>query len=66
MPFGRYAGRPLLTLPEPYLVWFAGRGFPEGLLGQQLALVLEIKTNGLERMLRPLLDPQWNGDTRRR
>ncbi|GAB3023871.1 putative quorum-sensing-regulated virulence factor [Bowmanella dokdonensis] len=51
MPFGKYAGRKLLELPEPYLVWFAGKGFPEGKLGQQLALVHEIKVNGLETML---------------
>lgn len=56
MPFGKYAGRKLLHLPEPYLVWFAGKGFPEGKLGQQLALVHEIKVNGLEAMLQPLLD----------
>ena len=55
MPFGKYAGRKLLQLPEPYLVWFAGKGFPEGKLGQQLALVHEIKVNGLEGMLKPLL-----------
>ena len=55
MPFGKYAGRKLLLLPEPYLVWFAGKGFPEGKLGQQLALVHEIKVNGLEAMLKPLL-----------
>ena len=56
MPFGKYAGRKLLQLPEPYLVWFAKQGFPNGKLGQQLALVHEIKVNGLEGMLQPLLD----------
>ena len=56
MPFGKYAGRKLLQLPEPYLVWFAKQGFPNGKLGQQLALVYEIKVNGLEDMLQPLLD----------
>ncbi|GAC18050.1 DUF3820 family protein [Paraglaciecola arctica] len=55
MPFGKYAGRKLLHLPEPYLVWFNNKGFPEGKLGQQLALIHEVKVNGLESMLEPLL-----------
>jgi hypothetical protein len=56
MPFGKYAGRKLLHLPEPYLVWFHQKGFPPGKLGEQLALMYEIKLNGLESMLTPLLD----------
>jgi uncharacterized protein (DUF3820 family) len=55
MPFGKYTGRKLLHLPEPYLVWFNNKGFPEGKLGQQLALIFEVKVNGLESMLAPLL-----------
>lgn len=55
MPYGKYAGRRLLELPEPYLVWFHSNGFPKGKLGEQLALVYEVKLNGLETMLRPLL-----------
>ena len=55
MPFGKYAGRRLLELPEPYLVWFHQQGFPKGKLGEQLALIYEVKINGLEGMLKPLL-----------
>ena len=56
MPFGKYAGRKLIYLPEPYLVWFYSKGFPEGKLGRQLALIYEIKLNGLEKMLTPLIN----------
>ena len=48
MPFGRYKGRLLIDLPEPYVVWFARQGFPPTKLGRMLALVHEIKVNGLE------------------
>jgi uncharacterized protein (DUF3820 family) len=51
MPFGKYEGRPLLQLPEGYLLWFMRQGLPRGKLGEQLALVLEIKTNGLEQLV---------------
>ena len=51
MPFGKYEGRPLLTLPEAYLLWFTRQGLPRGKLGEQMALVLEIKANGLEPLV---------------
>ena len=54
MPFGRYAGTLLIDLPEPYVVWFAGQGFPEGKLGRMLQAVYEIKVNGLEFLFDPL------------
>ena len=52
MPYGKYKGRQLLDLPEPYLVWYHGNGFPNDKLGAQLALIYEVKLNGLEGMLR--------------
>lgn len=57
MPFGKHAGLKLLDLPEYYLVWFKQRGFPNGKLGAQMALVYEIKLNGLEKVFRPLIRP---------
>lgn len=30
MPFGTYAGHLLVDRPEPYVVWFKGKGFPAG------------------------------------
>ncbi len=54
MPFGKYKGFYLCDLPEPYLVWFKGKGFPPGKLGEQLASMYEIKLNGLEYLIKPL------------
>ena len=54
MPFGKYKGYYLSDLPEAYLVWFSRKGFPTGKLGRMLEAVLEIKVNGLERLLLPL------------
>ena len=54
MPFGRYRGRLLIDLPEPYVVWFRQNGLPKGRLGLLLGLLYEIKANGLEHLVRPL------------
>ncbi|MDQ7050753.1 MAG: DUF3820 family protein [Enterobacterales bacterium] len=54
MPFGRYKNRLLIDLPEAYLLWFAREGFPAGKLGELMQLTLEIKINGLEKLIEPL------------
>ena len=48
MPFGKYKGTLLPSLPIAYLEWFARKGFPSGKLGVMLQTVYEIKLNGLE------------------
>lgn len=55
MPFGKYQGKLLIELPEPYLVWYRQKGFPPGKLGQQLAEMYEIKVNGLEKLIWPFV-----------
>lgn len=54
MPFGRYSGQPLLTVPTPYLLWLEQRGWPSGRLGELLQTTLEIQTSGLEHLVKPL------------
>ena len=56
MPFGKYAGRYLVDLPETYVLWFKGKGYPKGKLGDQMRAIEEIKTNGLEDLIRPLIN----------
>ncbi len=58
MPFGKYSNRLLIDLPEPYVVWFAHKGFPEGELGKMMRIVHEIKINGLEYLFDPLRNPR--------
>lgn len=55
MPYGKYKGYLLIKLPESYLVWYRQKGFPNGTLGRQLELILEIKINGLEQIIYPLI-----------
>ncbi|HCT52415.1 MAG TPA: hypothetical protein DF712_08140, partial [Balneola sp.] len=51
----------ITDLPVTYLEWFQRKGFPSGILGQQLSTMFEIKTNGLEDILDPIKKKyQWN------
>lgn len=55
MPFGQYKGRYITGLPVHYLEWFSRKGFPKGQLGQYLATMYEIKINGLDHILKPII-----------
>ena len=56
MPYGKYKGVAICNLPERYLIWLRSKGFPEGKLGMLLNTMYEIKLNGLESVVEPLLD----------
>ena len=59
MPFGKYAGRILIDLPEEYLLWFARKeSFPEGELGDLMQLCLALKIEGLDAVVKPLKYPE--------
>lgn len=53
MPYGKYAGTLLIDLPEPYVVWYHQKGFPNGELGRLMQEIYEIKVNGLEYLFKP-------------
>lgn len=55
MPYGKYKGRLLVDIPEPYYTWYRQKGFPEGTLGKYLASMHEIKVNGLEYLIRKII-----------
>lgn len=56
MPFGKYKNHPIYKLPMFYLEWFKRtNGFPKGKLGIMLETIYEIKLNGLEFLLDPLI-----------
>lgn len=51
MPFGKYKGRLIADIPENYLVWMHGQGFPKGEIGMLLSTAYEIRLNGLDEIL---------------
>lgn len=61
MPFGKYKDRYITDLPVPYLEWMSREGFPEGKLGQYISTMYEIKTNGLNELLDPIIKRERRG-----
>ena len=54
MPFGKYKNRYLVDLPLAYMVWFKQKGFPRGKLGEHMQTMLDIKSDGLEPIIKKL------------
>lgn len=55
MPFGKHKGQLLLKIPERYLIWLIGQEIATGKLAVQLEEMMNIKLNGLESILEPLV-----------
>ena len=55
MPYGKYKGTLIYRLPMFYLEWHKRTGFPKGKMGVLLETIYEIKLNGLEDLLKPLI-----------
>ena len=55
MPFGKYKDTLLVNIPENYYTWFRQKGWPQGKLGRLMQEMHEIKVNGLESILKPLI-----------
>lgn len=56
MPFGKYKDRHLVDIPEEYLIWAFKKNIAKGELEKALKEIYEIKLNGLEYLLRPLIN----------
>ncbi|NRA72188.1 MAG: DUF3820 family protein [Gammaproteobacteria bacterium] len=59
MPFGKHQGQHLWSIPERYLLWLQSQQMINGKLSIQLQQILEIKLNGLEYILKPLVKPKY-------
>ena len=55
MPYGKYKGKYLIELPEHYVIWLKNNALPKGELGNFILEINEIKLNGLEKLIYPLI-----------
>jgi uncharacterized protein (DUF3820 family) len=59
MPYGKYKGTKLFYIPEHYLIWMKNNGQFKSTLGDYLSVILEIKVNGLEEIMNPLIKREF-------
>ncbi len=55
MPFGKYKDRYLVYIPEEYIIWLINNHSLNNNLKSKFLLMKEIKDNGLEYLILPLI-----------
>ena len=55
MPFGKYKDQYLVHIPETYIIWLINNGNLNDNLKSKLLFIKEIKDNGLEYLILPLI-----------
>ncbi|MCO5234166.1 MAG: DUF3820 family protein [Chitinophagales bacterium] len=61
IPFGKYKGYEIYKIPVSYLEWMRNNnGFPKNQLGMLLETMYVIRINGLEFLLKPLIEERKN------
>ena len=55
MPFGKYKDQFLLFIPESYIIWMLNNMNLNDSMRSKLLFIKEIKDNGLEHLLKPLI-----------
>jgi uncharacterized protein (DUF3820 family) len=55
MPFGKYKEQYLVYIPEEYIIWLINNGNLNDNLKSKLLFIKEIKDNGLEYLILPLI-----------
>lgn len=55
MPFGKYKDQYLVYIPETYIIWLINNGNLNDNLKSKLLFIKEIKDNGLEYLILPLI-----------
>jgi uncharacterized protein (DUF3820 family) len=60
MPFGKYKDQLILFIPESYIIWILNNGTLNESLKTKLLLMKEIKDNGLEHLLKPLVNNNFH------